>query len=396
MTMRARTTEASKRRARVLRRASTSQLREEIRTALAPDRRSVMSEDVKEWIRSRHSIQRESLLLTMQPFLQEYEQDLLKSFARGDEVDPARISPIVEEVRSPEDIRLFRYAALHWSVPVSGGYGRRTRFVVRDEQNGKLIGIFALSDPVYNLACRDALISWNDQQKRKRLYRVLDASVIGAVPPYSMLLGGKLVALCAISSGTLDRIERKYRGRRTVIKKRVLNPRPVLITTTSALGRSSIYNRLSSGKRDYFAAVGWTKGYGHFQLPAPLFARLLDVLDDAGIKKARSYAFGKGPNWKLRTLRMGLEFLGLDPALLHHGIARQVFVAPTASNWREILVGQHSRARWLRDDLNGLADYFRTRWAIPRAARTPEYRSHDPHTLRLLGVTEEVRARGQV
>ena len=39
---------------------------------------------------------------------------------------------------------VFRYASLHWSVPVSQGYGRRTRFLVIDEQNEKLIGIFAL------------------------------------------------------------------------------------------------------------------------------------------------------------------------------------------------------------------------------------------------------------
>lgn len=388
---RRRLTEAMKRQRRVLRRTSTGKLRDEIRAALVPDGLSVIGDDVKEWIRSRHSSQRAAGLAKMHSFLTEHEDDLLANIARGDEIDPYLISPRVTEVSTQEEVRLFRYAALHWSIPVSGGFGRRTRFIVRDEQNDKLIGIFALSDPVYNLACRDSAIEWTDDQKRERLYRVLDASVVGAVPPYSLLLGGKLVALCGLARQTLDKIERKYRGRRTVIRRRLLlNPRPVLITTTSALGRSSIYNRLSSGDRQYFAQAGWTKGYGHFQLPGHLFERLLELMDDAGIKKARSYRYGEGPNWKLRAVRMGLQLLGIDTALLRHGIAREVYLAPTASNWQEILRGEQTRARWFRDDLGELASYFRERWAVPRASRYPDYRSYDPETFRLLG-TEGTR-----
>lgn len=375
---------AAQRKARVLRRASTSQLREDIRKALSPDRRSVLTADTKDWIRSRHSAQREEVLGRMRPFLEQHETHLLRNFASGHEVDPARISPVITQVESTHDVLLFRYAALHWSVPVSGGFGRRTRFIVRDAQNDKVIGIFALSDPVYNLSSRDQTIGWTDLQKRLHLYRVLDASVIGALQPYSLLLGGKLVALCAISSRTLDLIERKYRGRRTVISKRIVNPRPVLITTTSALGRSSIYNRLVGNGRRLFDPVGWTKGYGHFQVPNPLFERVLELMDDAGIKKARSYAFGSGPNWKMRALRMGLEYLGLDAGLLRHGIARQVYLAPTASNWRAILRGEHSRARWFADDLEKLSAHFRDRWAVPRSIRNPEYGAFDVETLRLL------------
>lgn len=379
----------SKRQARVLRRASTRELREEIRRALAPDRHNGLDRDTKEWVRARHTVQREALLSRMRPFLQRYETQLLHDFAAGNEVDPAQIQPIVSEVRSEEDVRLFRYAALHWSVPVSGGFGRRTRFLVRDAQNTKLIGIFCLSDPVYNLTCRDERIGWPDAVKRERLYRVLDASVIGSLPPYSQLLGGKLVALCAISNETLDLIERKYHGKRTVIRKRVVDARPVLITTTSALGRSSIYNRLTLNTRHYYEAIGWTKGYGHFQLPEGLFDRLLELMDSAGMKKARTYAFGNGPNWKMRTLRVGLEFLGLDPALLRHGIAREVFIAPTASNWRSVLRAERSRPTWLDDDLVSLSKYFRERWAIPRASRMPEYRNFSVDALRLLRVPEQ-------
>ena len=78
--------------------------------------------------------------------------DLLKSqIADGVEVDPAAIQPHLVQVKSgtPES-DLFRFATLQWSIPVSQGYGRRLRFLVKDRANGKLIGLFALGDPVFN------------------------------------------------------------------------------------------------------------------------------------------------------------------------------------------------------------------------------------------------------
>ena len=35
--------------------------------------------------------------------------------------------------------KLFRYACLHWSIPVSDGYGRRLRVLILDGNNDKLI-----------------------------------------------------------------------------------------------------------------------------------------------------------------------------------------------------------------------------------------------------------------
>ena len=59
---------------------------------------------------------------------------------------------------------LFRAATLLWSVPVSRGYGRRMRYLVMDESNNKLIGLFALGDPVFNLKSRDVRGSAGQQR----------------------------------------------------------------------------------------------------------------------------------------------------------------------------------------------------------------------------------------
>ncbi|HKI85952.1 MAG TPA: Druantia anti-phage system protein DruA, partial [Thermoanaerobaculia bacterium] len=147
----------------------------------------------KQAIRDLHARQRKALLERSRPFIDRWEDKIIGEFANGHEVNPRKIRPVVERVDGDGfDAALFRFATLHWSIPVSVGYGRRTRFLVRDRSNEKLIGVFALGDPVYNLRSRDAEIEWGVEQRNARLYNVLDAFVLGALPPYRELLGGKL------------------------------------------------------------------------------------------------------------------------------------------------------------------------------------------------------------
>ena len=138
--------------------------------------------------------------------------DSLKSeIADGTEIDPKAIQPHLVLVRSgtPES-DLFRFATLQWSIPVSQGYGRRLRFLVKDRANGKLIGLFALGDPVFNLRARDNWIGWDQAGRRERLVNVMDAYVVGAVPPYSTLLGGKLVTSLMASKQVGEIFEERY------------------------------------------------------------------------------------------------------------------------------------------------------------------------------------------
>ncbi|MCY3023393.1 MAG: DUF4338 domain-containing protein [Planctomycetota bacterium] len=201
------------------------------------------------------------------PGVQPYEDDLLtKYIANGWDVEPRGITPkLVLVQRESEHERLFRYACLHWSIPVSAGYGRRLRFLVLDESNGKLIGLFGLGDPVYAMQARDQWIGWNKEAKANRLYHVMDAYVLGAVPPYSFLLGGKLVAMMVCSNEVRNAFHRKYDGHESLIRKETRPPHLVLVTTTSALGRSSIYNRIRVNGQQYWTSVGFTQGSGDFQ-----------------------------------------------------------------------------------------------------------------------------------
>ncbi len=335
-------------------------------------RLSPREELTKQTIRELHQRQRTALLRRSRPFIERWEDRLLDDFANGEEVEPRRIRPVVEQVTGDgHDAALFRFATLHWSVPVSVGYGRRTRFLVRDETNGRLIGIFALGDPVYNLRSRDELIDWGVEQRSARLYNVLDAFVVGAVPPYRELLGGKLVAMAATSEETAAFIEAKYKGRQTIISEEQKDPRTVLVTTTSALGRSSLYSRLRYRDRLLYKPIGYTEGFGHFQFSEALFAGLCEFLsNDGGVPDPE---YGSGPNWRLRTIRLALRRIGIEEDLLHHGVRRELFLAPRAMNWKQFLRGETDDPRWYRLKLDEMAAFYRRRWAIPRAERDESY-----------------------
>lgn len=147
----------------------------------------------KDTVRALHADQRKAGLKAHRAFVQEAFPRLKKYLAEGRDIDPQKIAPELELIDAGTwQSELFRLASLSWSVPVSNGFGRRLRYLVWDRANKKLIGIVAIGDPVFNLKARDDLFAWDVKDRAKRLVNVLDAYVLGAVPPYSMILGGKL------------------------------------------------------------------------------------------------------------------------------------------------------------------------------------------------------------
>ena len=330
----------------------------------------------KDKIRKLHAAQRQEVIDRNRDFILEWGAELIKYFADGQEVDPESIDPeLVEISAGSTEARLFRFSTLLWSIPVSQGFGRRMRFLVRDRHNGRLIGLFALGDPVFNLNARDSWIGWNHDDRSERLVHVMDAYVVGAVPPYSRLIGGKMVAALMASEEVRKVYTRKYVGRESVISERENRARLALLTTTSALGRSSLYNRLTVPGGPRFIRIGETKGFGHFHLSGDVFDTLRGYLDAAGHPYASGHRFGMGPNWKLRVARAALEELGIDGnAVLKHGVKREVYAVPLAANYREILLGKHVRVRSSAMSVAELADYCLERWITPRACRDKEYR----------------------
>lgn len=213
--------------------------------------------------------------------------------------------------------------------------------------------------------------------REERLRHVMDAYVLGAVPPYNQLLGAKLVALIAASDFVRRAFGRRYARKRSVIKKRSFDGRLAMITATSALGRSSIYNRLRFNSEDVFAQVGMTEGYGHFHVANGTFQKLHAYLRGIQNDEIRKYKFGQGPNYRMRVVRTALEELGLPGDLLRHGIKREVYVAPLAKNAAAFLRGERRRLRWHKRPLKDMIHFWRQRWLLPRAARDDSYKQFD-------------------
>lgn len=321
-----------------------------------------------------------------QPGLKRHENNLLSRIASGSDVIPERIRPRLVEVQpDSDDELLFRYVRLHWSIPVSAGYGRRLRFVIYDESNDKLIGIFGLGDPIFSLGPRDRWIGWDSNARKKRLQCVMDLFVLGAVPPYSYLLCGKLVAMLATSQVVYEAFRRKYGGRLSFISRKPLDGRLALLTTTSALGRSSIYNRLRYGEHEVYQSVGFTRGSGDFHFSNGFYDDLRQFALEHCDATAKHPMWGDGFRNRRELVRKTLPLLGLPRELLYHGIEREIFVVPLAANTRSFLRGDDQRLHRHRRTVKGLFSWFRDRWLLPRAARDSRFLDFDREAYRLWG-----------
>jgi hypothetical protein len=258
-----------------------------------------LSGEGKDAIRSLHHIQRNHRIGASKAFIHEKYDELIEFFASGSDIVPERITPVLQRISAGTwESDLFRMACLTWAIPVSNGFGRRLRYLVWDANNDKLIGLIAIGDPVFNLSVRDNLIGWNANERSERLVNMLDAYVLGAVPPYNMLLGGKLVSALIRSRDIYDDFSRTYGGTVGIISGKEKKARLLAVTTSSSLGRSSVYNRLKLGGIPYFTSIGYTGGWGHFHIPDDLFCGNGELRDGAGLIASRGDRMGGRLIWR--------------------------------------------------------------------------------------------------
>lgn len=328
----------------------------------------------KQQIRNIHTHSRTSYIKANMDFIKKTYGEVVKFYANGNEVLPREIEPEIIEVNS-EDVfsRIFRFSTLYWSVPVSRGFGRRLRFVIMDKSNWKVMGILGFCSPVFNLTARDDWIGWAATDREKRLTSVMDAFILGSLPPYSNLLCGKLIASLVATKEINEKYKDKYKNKVSVISKKVRDSDLVLITTASALGPSSVYDRIKIGRKVLYNKVGFTKGFGHFHISDSIFKEMVRLLEMINDSYAHGNQFGNGPNWKMRVIRKCLNLLGMDESLLNHGIKREIYCVPLAENFREYLKGEIDKPEYELYTLDEITEFCRQRWIVPRAKRNSSY-----------------------
>ena len=316
--------------------------------------------------------------------LLKHEPFLLEQFACGEEIVPEKIAPKLVEVHSgSKEALLFRYAGLHWSIPISSGYGRRLRFLVVDQHTNKVMGLFGLGDPVFSLRHRDQWVGWNNVDRNERLHHVMDAFVLGAVPPYSFLLGGKLIALLVTSNEVREAFKRKYIGKTSVIRERKQSGEIALITTTSALGCSSLYNRIKFEDRFVFQCVGYTNGFGSFHFSNGIYDSLKVYAKSNATATANHKSWAKGFRNRKEVVLKSLSKLGLPRNWINHGIKREIYVAPLAENTSAFLRGDDDKLTYYDQPVSELFSWFHKERLLPYSRDNNKYQSWVPEKWKL-------------
>jgi hypothetical protein len=351
----------------------------EILAAVGTFRNAEVSGD-KDYLRQLHVYAKRKSTEYQGPALQKLFAKHKTHFLPGSKIDPAKIAPKLRLVqdKSRTDMELFRLVRGMWSMPPNKGYGRRLRFIVYDEYHESVIGIIGLQSPPADLSCRDRLFSYPKGEKLQLVNSTMDAFTVGAIPPYSYLLGGKLCAGLISSDEIRQAYWRQYAGEKTWMEDRSIGQPLLGVTTTGAFGRSSMYNRLRYQGRLLAEPIGYTLGYGTLHLEH-LYDDISKYLRSTG--NFKDGGFGAGPKIRWQNIANALSGLGLSGSLLKHGVQREVFLFRFVSDLEGGMAGK-SFGEPIKLPADTFSDYWKERWALPRAARFPTW--NQGHDLQIL------------
>jgi hypothetical protein len=305
-------------------------------------------------------------------FLKCYFEKAKQHCRDGKDIVPSAISLELREVKTDSlEENLFRWWNLAWwTIPYQRPYGRQMRFLVWDTAHDCPFGLIGLQSPVLKMSVRDKALEIPASDLDIWVNKSMNAQRIGALPPYNELLGGKMVALALTANEIRDAYRQKYADYKTLIKGRTIGTDLLFITTTSAFGRSSLYNRLKYHKELVAQNLGYTQGSGSFHIPQELYLEIVQFLADKGIDVSRGY--GHGPSRKLKLLSLAFGLLGLR-GFEFHAIRREFYLFPLVSNLKEVIKGGE-QPQYVDRPLNVLVDYWKERWALPRAERKLEWK----------------------
>lgn len=293
----------------------------------------------------------------------------------GKDIIPEDISLEMRQVRQNTlEAKMFRWWNLvWWSMPYQSAYGRQMRFILWDTKHDMPFGLMQLQSPLLQMRSRDQYLDIPRESLDYWANMSMNAQRIGALPPYNDLIGGKMAALALTTNEIRDAYKQKYKGRKTVMRERVLKSELLFITTTSAFGPSSIYDRLRY--KDQLAAfsIGYTQGTGTFHMPASLTREIYSMLEERGVNTSTSY--GRGPSRKVKLFKEAFTHLGLN-SFYTHGIKREVYFFPLVKNIKGI-IHDNQQPLWINRPFEDTLEYWKNRWAIPRAERIDKWRKFD-------------------
>jgi hypothetical protein len=146
----------------------------------------------------------------------------------------------------------------------------------------------------------------------------------------------------------------------------------VAITTISAFGRSSIYNRLRFEDQKAITFLGKTRGYGNFHLNGTV-KEVRNWLVKRGYEVKTG--FGSGPRAIWNDITRACRLLGLDYRnILGHGIEREAYLFPLINNLTAY-VERRENPDYISRPLDAIVDYWHSRWLAGRNTRISRWRT---------------------
>lgn len=323
--------------------------------------------DSKGVLRAQLASRREEEIVRRAAVIRRVRPDVTSLLASGVDIDGTRIAPIFEVCASRKQSDVFRYCRLTSSVPYTDYVGRRVRVIVRDGgiASKPVIGVVAVGSPVFSLKPRDRWIGWNRRGERvrsaERLENVMDVYAMIAMPPYNLLLGGKLLCYLVASNEFRTLVEERYLESSGGRESRI-----ALFTTTGFFGKSSVYNRVRYLGQELFQYVGESKGFGTIHLSRRTVA-IMKHYSETFSAKSYNNGLSRGGNHIMHHLENCCRRLRVNPrTVLCHGNPRSVYVIPTAGNAQSYLRGETDALDLFDRPLGTMVEYWWQRWGSMR------------------------------
>lgn len=326
----------------------------------------------KDIIKKIHSQKRLEQLAVHKNFLLD-NLDFVREYSKkSKKIIPKKIKLKLLEVKSDSDeAKLFLWWNLAWwSLPFDRPFGRQMRFMLWDEYHNSPFGLIGLQSPPLVSKIRDSYLGLVNGTREIWINQSLYAQRLGAIPPYNELLGGKMIGLSLQSNEIRDRYAEKYENSITLMKSRIIPNRLLFITTTSAFGKSSVYERIKFENDLIVRFLGYTSGAGTFQLSEELYRKCLKFLEQEGFNTTRGY--GSGPSRKMKLISTAFAKLKIKN-FQYHNIKRGMYLIPLVKNLNSV-IHENEEPDYKTRNFSDLSTYWLNRWAIPRSIRTQEWK----------------------
>ena len=327
--------------------------------------------DARDSLRQAHSLAKKERIAKQDKFISGNAEFIQSHMIDGRDLSVQDISPELIPVASSSKWEvLFRWwNHVWWSVPYEKAYGRQMRYIVWDKYHKAVIGLIGLQSPILSWMPRDQYLNISAPERDYWINQSMSAQRLGALPPYNIVLGGKLTSMLMTSDKIREDFHRKYLEKITILQKRELPANLLFITTTGAFGKSSVYTRLKL-RDDWLAKfIGYSNGSGTFHIPNQIYGELLKVLSENGVDVKRGY--GNGPSRKMRLMQQGMAALGYKNGI-SHGVKRAIYLFPFAKNLEKLITGKNRRPIWHHRQESDLTGFWKERWILPRINRLSE------------------------